>query len=586
MKKYYLIIPALFLTINIHSQVPFDLNPNWTSTGVNDVSTGGAFADINQDGWLDFIVANGNDISLQNLVVYYNTTDGAFPLTPDWQAADFDYHGHLDVGDVNSDGYPDVAVSVYIGQSGFNSPGKVKLYLNNNGTLSSTPDWVSGDLVYTFSCAFGDADNDGDLDLAVAAGESYYSAAEQPRVYYNNGGMLETLPSWKGNTPQYSYDVEWADFDNDGDLDLVFNGEGNPNKIFENINGIISTSPVWQSTDASKYANSLYVGDVNNDGFLDLAISDNNQLGGAGKFKIYLNNNGVMSPTPFWTSNFSGYGSGILLADINNDFDPDLITGGWWNPMRIYLNDGGSFSPNPEYISTSSSVVEVIVAGDIDKDVVSDIRQIITSDGTKKLFYMPHTQLQTLQRVIVNSDTLLLNEYCFDLDNGWISLSSQPDSGALILAEAIVSRDLDLGITNWDQNKGNFLFYNNSIFVHTEDKINSLEYFTLLQNYPNPFNSSTKIKFTIPTPSLSSPLSNGRNEARFVTLKVYDILGREVTTLVNEEKPAGEYEVEFNAASGIWDLVSGIYFYQLQAGDPSTGSGQVYLETKKMILMK
>ncbi|NWF49664.1 MAG: T9SS type A sorting domain-containing protein [Ignavibacteriaceae bacterium] len=72
----------------------------------------------------------------------------------------------------------------------------------------------------------------------------------------------------------------------------------------------------------------------------------------------------------------------------------------------------------------------------------------------------------------------------------------------------------------------------------------------------------------------------------FVTLKVYDILGREITTLVNEEKPAGEYEVEFNASSGMGDLVSGMYFFRLQAGDPSTSSGQVYLETKKMILMK
>ncbi len=55
-----------------------------------------------------------------------------------------------------------------------------------------------------------------------------------------------------------------------------------------------------------------------------------------------------------------------------------------------------------------------------------------------------------------------------------------------------------------------------------------------------------------------------------LTLKVYDLLGREVATLVNEEKPAGEYEVEFNGVN----LPSGIYFYQLKAGEPSTGSGQ------------
>ena len=96
--------------------------------------------------------------------------------------------------------------------------------------------------------------------------------------------------------------------------------------------------------------------------------------------------------------------------------------------------------------------------------------------------------------------------------------------------------------------------------------------FSLSQNFPNPFNPVTKIKYQIP---LSPPLLKGESEARgFVTLKVYDILGREVATLVNEEKPAGEYEVEFNAVN----LPSGIYFYQLKAGQ--------FSETKKMILLK
>ena len=197
MKNLLIILFSILLAQQLLPQVPFNQTPDWISTDVSSVSTGGAFADIDNDGWLDFVVANGNDISRQKVVVYYNNGDGTFPTTPNWQSADIDYHGHLDVGDVNQDGWVDVAVSVYIGPSGFNTPGKVKLYLNNSGTLSSNPDWVSGDAVYTFSCAFGDADGDGDLDLAVASGESYYSNPEQPRIYYNDGGMLESLPSWK-----------------------------------------------------------------------------------------------------------------------------------------------------------------------------------------------------------------------------------------------------------------------------------------------------------------------------------------------------------------------------------------------------
>jgi hypothetical protein len=93
--------------------------------------------------------------------------------------------------------------------------------------------------------------------------------------------------------------------------------------------------------------------------------------------------------------------------------------------------------------------------------------------------------------------------------------------------------------------------------------------FILQQNYPNPFNPSTKIKYSIPSVTLRRAQSDF-----FVSLKVYDVLGNEVATLVNEEKPVGNYEVEFNSAT----LPSGIYFYQLKAGE--------FISTKKMLLLK
>ncbi len=87
------------------------------------------------------------------------------------------------------------------------------------------------------------------------------------------------------------------------------------------------------------------------------------------------------------------------------------------------------------------------------------------------------------------------------------------------------------------------------------------EKFVLSQNYPNPFNPVTVIRYSIPNVETHLPAGRqGRNASlRKVTLKVYDILGREVITLVNEEKPAGTYEVEFNGSK----YASGVYFYQL-----------------------
>ena len=105
-----------------------------------------------------------------------------------------------------------------------------------------------------------------------------------------------------------------------------------------------------------------------------------------------------------------------------------------------------------------------------------------------------------------------------------------------------------------------------------ENKPTSPTEFSLAQNYPNPFNPTTKIKYSIPSTGTSSLSTSGG--MKFIQLKVYDILGNEVATLVNEEKPAGEYEVEFNASK----LPSGIYFYRLKAGN--------FIQTKKMILIK
>ena len=93
--------------------------------------------------------------------------------------------------------------------------------------------------------------------------------------------------------------------------------------------------------------------------------------------------------------------------------------------------------------------------------------------------------------------------------------------------------------------------------------------FSLSQNYPNPFNPSTRIKFSIAKSSIP-----GRSGLQLVKLVVYDVLGKEVATLVNEEKSAGTYEVEFDGN----DLTSGIYFYQLRAGK--------FVESRKIILVK
>jgi len=111
--------------------------------------------------------------------------------------------------------------------------------------------------------------------------------------------------------------------------------------------------------------------------------------------------------------------------------------------------------------------------------------------------------------------------------------------------------------------------------------------FKLDQNYPNPFNPTTKISYAIPLLGGATRLGEGQAEAGgagLVTLKVFDVLGNEVATLVEEFRPAGSYEVEFSAESGsasggnAYSLASGIYFYQLKVGE--------FISTKKMVLIR
>ena len=133
-------------------------------------------------------------------------------------------------------------------------------------------------------------------------------------------------------------------------------------------------------------------------------------------------------------------------------------------------------------------------------------------------------------------------------------------------------------LKSWTANRINWLDQN---MIGEPTEMNDAENlipseFSLEQNYPNPFNATTRIKFTIPASpnpsSVRSPLDKG---GALVQLKVFDILGNEVVTLVNEEKPSGNYEVIFHAKDRI---TSGVYYCRMISGD--------FISTRKLILLK
>jgi len=169
----------------------------------------------------------------------------------------------------------------------------------------------------------------------------------------------------------------------------------------------------------------------------------------------------------------------------------------------------------------------------------------------------------------VNGNPLFIDQIGYVGDQGTLDGELQLSSPAINAGEDIQWLIESMGLP-WTDINGNARDNTPTIGAYEYDVRTAVEdpgsnglpnEFSLHQNYPNPFNPTTTIKYQIP-------------ELSFVTIKVYDVLGNEVATLVNAKKPEGNYEVKFDAVS----LPSGIYFYRLQAGS--------FVETKKMVLMK
>jgi hypothetical protein len=180
-------------------------------------------------------------------------------------------------------------------------------------------------------------------------------------------------------------------------------------------------------------------------------------------------------------------------------------------------------------------------------------------------------ELSNLTDVLIYAksiDNNLWYNYGFLKDINKFKLANLPYGNYKLFAQKIgysdgTSTDLQITPTNTVINGVNIPILISSI----EYENHTPTVFQLEQNYPNPFNPTTKIRYAI-------PLLRAEERGWSTILKVYDILGNEVATLVNEEKPSGYYEINFNASG----LASGMYFYKLQAEN--------YSETKKMILLR
>ena len=231
--------------------------------------------------------------------------------------------------------------------------------------------------------------------------------------------------------------------------------------------------------------------------------------------------------TAFYLNNNEGRATGVDFTDINTGY----ISASVWNGQ-------GAIAKTTNGGSNWSSTLFTNPLWDVDFPI----------SGASQIGYA------------VGSEGTILKTY--DAGSNWF----QKQSGTTLKLNKVHFLDLDFGFAVGENGTILKTKTGGEPVTNVDESTLTIIEFRLEQNYPNPFNPTTKIKFEIP--------GQARNDNTLVTLKIYDILGSEIATLVNEVKTAGEYEIGLNATG----VTSGIYFYTLTAGNFSA--------TKKLVLLK
>lgn len=519
-------------------------------TGENLYSIVSAFLD--DDMFLDVAVTNSYSNTISILI---NNGDGTFNVESEFylpsnpskiSASDYDNDGDIDLSvtlhflDIVyilfNDGqgnFPWVFIPLVgawpeMGSScDFNGDGNIDIavanrdsdelsILTNDGTgkFENALFYTGGDLPRVVIPL--DLDSDGDFDVSVT---NHYSNSIATMTNDGNGefNLLQLISV--GNIPQPTIS---ADLDSDGDADIAVANQGSDNiQILKNDGlGNLSHSNLISTSDNPV---AITENDFDGDGDIDIAVVNY----GDNSFSVFLND-GAANFTHHLTEYAGPNPSCIIAADIDNDGDCDIMLGNY-NNFRVYLNSNiipvelvSFLAEQLEYgiLLSWVTATEINNQGfDIERKVNGDWQIIgfVEGNGTSS---DPHYYSFTDDLSSVNG---LTNVYYrlkqIDL-NGAFEYSNE--------VEVIISRPLN---------------------------------YSLKQNYPNPFNPSTKIKVEIA-------------QSGYVSLKVYDMLGNGIRTMIDEELQSGTYELNFEAKN----MSSGIYYYELRANE--------FIEVKKMILLR
>ncbi len=555
------------------------------------VSNGG---DINGDGYDDILVgANKYNVRTGKVYIYYgasqmdNTAD--FTLTGEGAGNNFGYSVST-AGDVNNDGYDDIIVGAY----GYNfGTGRAYIYFGGRTTdriadVIMTGKVTDGFFGYSVSTA-GDVNGDGYDDVIVG---NYKSGLGNAYIFFGGESMDNiadvTLSGEMPNvTPSdFGYSVSTAgDINGDGYDDVIvgawsyYYGTGRVyiylgGSPMDSIADVVLTGENTNNNFGYSVSNA---GDVNNDGYDDFIIGAYGYNYGDGKVYVYFGGSSIdtvadviITENDYQKYCYFGY-SVSTAGDVNGDGYDDVIVGAIkynYSTGRAYVYYGGSSMDNDADLTLEGEErndyfgYSVSTAGDINNDgyddmIVGALRKNHNDTGKVYVYYGGGN---------TSAGMVLTGEGYENYFGRSVSAAGDINKDGY--------DDFIVGADGYWANGKCYVYTDPSAPVSVDNKLPEIPLrFELFQNYPNPFgeaipseNPTTTISYVVPSVETRHALS--------LQLIVYDVLGREVATLVNKKQAPGNYSVQFNAEN----LPSGIYFYTLSAGG--------FTVTKKMILLK
>ncbi|GEM_PF-935922 len=504
------------------------------STGINFVSSGLKciiIGDFNNDGLRDVYITSwysGNRL-------YKNNGNGTFTNITATAGVDVPNHYQSSVAswfDFNNDGYLDLYVANYGGIEGCGDEFNILFKNNGNGTFSdvtSAAGVADSSMKKPLAIVCFDYNYDGWQDIMIANDKG-----QRPTLFKNNGNSTFTDVTLTCGVMCIcdGMGLTLGDINHSGNLSVYMSNNINGNFLFRNNgNGTFTNISGPSGIQMNKNCWGANFFDYDNEGWDGLFVTASL---GIDMCDAYFKNNHNNT----FTNVVSGVGlvdscqsHGSAVCDFNNDGYPDLFVTEIDSNVHVYKNNGGTNHwikfkctgtiSNKDAIGTS---LTIYYAGTVHKKAILGGNSFLSCDDVVQLFGLG---------TATGIDSVRIN-----WTNGMTETAYNLAADRIYYA---VEGSGIIGIQNISSQVP--------------------KSFNLAQNYPNPFNPSTKIQFSLP-------------ENEFVNIKVYDITGREVTTLVNQNLRAGVYSTDFNGSN----LSSGVYFYTIRTAG--------FAETKKMILTK